>query len=140
MPDDPVLPLKLQTANPLDKEKTWDDPAFCSSPQAFAEFLTRVLFVDAGDFAKLSGVVRQDGVPAADDQNKIWAKTSEPQGIGVYSGGQWQVVHTIPTNTPFLTNQQPIPAYMNPMSDSELSDAGLTKPTGGNWTWVVFSP
>lgn len=140
MPDDPVLPLKLQTANPLDAEKTWDDPQFCESPYQFAQFLIRILFVDAGDFAKLSGVVRQDGTPAADDQNKIWAKTSEPYGVGVYSGGQWQVIYSIPTDTPFLTRQSPLPAYLNPLSASDLSDAGLTAPSGGGWQWVIFSP
>lgn len=142
MPDDPVLPLKLQTANPLDSDLNWDSPELCESPHQFAQFLTRLLFVDAGDFAKLSGVVRQDGTPAANDQNKIWAKTSEPTGIGVFSGGKWQVSYNIPSHTPFLwdTNRQPVPAYVSAMGSSEISGAGLTSPTDARWVWVIFSP
>ena len=142
MPADPVLKLQFQSANPLNKDLTWEDPEFCKSPASFAEALTRLLFVDAGDFSKLSGVVRSDSKPSSSDTDKIWAKTSEPQGIGIYAGGEWIISYPHPQDTPFLWDESKgsVPPYINPMSDSDIGGAGLNEPTADKWTWVIFTP
>ena len=143
MPSDPVLKLSLQSANPVNKDLTWEDPSICKSPSAFAEVLTRLLFVDAGEFANLSGVIRSASRPSSADTGKIWAKTSSPVGVGVYSGGQWKVVYQYAVNTPILwsLSNGSVPSYMSPMSESAIDDAGLQEPNDGTkWTWVIFSP
>lgn len=143
MPKDPVLRLKFQSANPLNKDLSWDDPEFCESPASFAKALTRLLFVDAGEFSKIVGVIRSSSRPSSDDTNKIWAKTSAPQGVGIYSDGQWIVSYSYPQDTPFLwdKSKKPIASYVNSMSSSEISAAGLNHPDNSDkWEWVIFTP
>ena len=142
MPANPTLQLKLQAANPLNAGLTWESPEICEGPASFAQLLTRLLFVDAGDFAKIVGVIRSDGKPSSADTNKIWAKTSAPYGIGVYAGGRWQVSYQHPQNSPFLwdTSVTSVPTYISAMTASAVTGAGLTAPTDAKWKWVIFNP
>lgn len=140
MPQDPTVILRFKKANPVEPDKSWEDPELCESPTKFAEWLTRVLFIDAANFSAISGVTRSSTPP--DDTSTIWAKTSSPYGMGVYAGGQWHVFYDHPANTPFLwdTSVRPVPSYIGIIDSSQHATMGLLTPTGSNWKWVNFSP
>lgn len=142
MPANPVLSLQLLVAKPPETDQSWDSGNAGRSPFDLALFLQKILFVDAGEFAKLTGVIRQSGQPQPEDTNKLWIKTSEPIGVGVYSGG-WQVIYEFTPHAPMLwdTNKRgPLPLYMARMTSSQMSGAGLTEPTDERWAWVTFNP
>jgi len=140
MPEDPTVILKFRKANPIEPDKTWEDPALCQSPSSFAEWLTQVLFIDASDFGKIAGVTRSASPPT--DPSTIWAKTSLPYGVGVYSGGEWTVAYKHPQRTPFLwdSTAAPIPTYISVIDPSAQAAMGLLTPTGTAWKWVIFYP
>jgi hypothetical protein len=140
MPQDPAITIKFRKANPIDPDKTWEDSDLCESPESFADWLTRVLFIDAADFSKVAGVTRSATAP--EDSSTIWAKTSDPFGIGIYAGGQWVVIYQYPTNTPFLwdTSVKPVPTYISIIDPSQHASRGLLTPTSSNWKWVIFTP
>lgn len=142
MPADPVLKLDLKVAKPPEPQSSWEQSNAGRSPYDLALFLQTMLFVDAGAFAKLTGVVRQSAQPQPQDTNKLWLKTSDPVGVGIYSGG-WQLIYQFPAYTPFLwdiSKRGAVPVYCVAMSDTEIAAAGLGVPTNTNYQWVIFNP
>lgn len=140
MPDDPLLKL-LRVRNP-EPERRWEE---MPTPDEVLTWMLSHLAVDARALKPFAGVIVSGSVPLKENRGKLWVKTSEPVGVGVFVNGQWQMTYKYPPNTAFLwtqgANKIPATGYIFQLSEAEVTELGLPAiAEGKTGIWVEFRP
>jgi hypothetical protein len=124
------LPLPLRRANDTEALRTWED---IKTPDDLINYIVAHFAVEADGLARLMEIYRGPIAPSGDDLGKLWLKTNNPVGIGVYNGAGYEIIYQYPPNVPLLWTQgsSAFPSYLYTLTEEDLTNFGLTNPTGG---------
>lgn len=121
MPDDITINIQYVKPRPGESICRWNE-----SPETLLAKLVQHLVVPADKINKKSFFVYSPAQPGAEDQSKIWIKTSAPYGIGFFAGGLWNVAYSIPPGLISIQSTgQDLPPGYRALTDQEIEAIGL---------------
>lgn len=129
MPEDNVIPINYVKPRQGEQVCRW-----LASPEDLLAKLAQHLSVPADRVNRKNFIVKSTTIPGAEDQDKIWVKTSSPFGIGFFAGGVWQVAYSVPSGLIFpISWQTSTPQGFRELTPNEIGTIGLTPLQNGKW-------
>lgn len=124
------LPLPLRKANDVEVLRTWES---ITTPEDLINYIVDHFAIDADGLARLLEIQSGSIPPSGDDVGKLWLKTNNPVGVGVFNGSDYQIIYQYPPNVPLLWTKgsSAFPSYLSALSAEELTSYELTNPAGG---------
>lgn len=134
---DPIVPIRV--SREIERLRSWEG---ISTPYDLALFMGRVLSIDVTKLTQFQEIVYSDLEPTGADRKKLWIKTNEPIGLGIPTGDLYSMFYKYPPNIPILwvLGEGQLPSYMTRITDEQLTNLSLTKPSNNSFFWVIFYP
>lgn len=114
-------------------------------PEDFLKLIPDLFRVNAEGIYQTMPAIASDVTPGNEHLDKIWVKTSEPPGIGIPSGGKFNVIYQYPVSVPFIADfgNSNIPIGVTELSPEDIASKGLTpinKDATNPAKWYIFQP
>jgi hypothetical protein len=123
MPDSAFIPLS--TAIPGPNESICKALADESGLELI-KFLARNMGIPSAQLGSGTIFVYSPTPPGADERNRVWIKTAAPFGIGIFAGGEWQLITAYPIGAYLMwPASRSVPPGAVQLTNTDITNAGL---------------